>query len=166
MNIKRYSVFETNPSVENIEGIKEVTRSIKNKSELVVNAKTGELFEQFPVKSLTVLVDSLQYTKVYSNSIDSISDLTVPALKLLCYIMKYLKPNKDMIKLKADNCNKYCGYKTKVSFYKGLEELLDKKFIYRTEDEHEFWINVNYFFNGDRLNSVDEKEYKNKKFND
>jgi hypothetical protein len=163
MKIKKHQAFEINPSLTDIEGIKEVTRNIKNQSELAVHTKTGELFELMPVKSLTTLTDSLTFTKVYTNSLSTISDLTVPGLKLLCYIMKNLKPGKDCIKLRADMCNKYCGYKTKLSYYKGLEELLEKNLIFRTEDEYEFWININYFFNGDRLNLVNVEEYNSKK---
>jgi hypothetical protein len=164
MNTKKHGAYLVNPSVEEIIGIKLVPRNIKNKSQVVVDKKTGQHWEQYPIDSLTTVADTRTFIKVYQQSVVTLKDMTNVAIKLYCYILFNLKPNKDQIRITYNSTKEFCGFGNKMSFYNGLEQLLDGNFIFKTEDTGFFWINVNLFFNGNRLNLVDEEDVKNGKY--
>ena len=43
---------------------------------------------------------------------------------------------------------------SKTTFYDGLNELVEKKFLAPAEATHWFWLNPDYLWNGDRLTFV------------
>jgi hypothetical protein len=40
---------------------------------------------------------------------------------------------------------------TRATFYRGLRELLDRKFLFRSPFDGMFFVNIRYVFNGDRI---------------
>lgn len=46
------------------------------------------------------------------------------------------------------------------TFHRGLSELLDRKFLYRSTTPGQFWVNIQYMFNGDRLAFVKAYQIK------
>jgi hypothetical protein len=160
MNTKRFGSFAKNPSVEGIEGVKLVPRSIKNKSQVVVDKKSGQMWEQFPVDTTTTLADTRTFIKVYQQSMVSLKDMTNAAIKLYCFILAKLRPNKDTIRISYKGCAEFCAFGNKMSYYNGLEQLLEQEFIFKTLEVNEYWINVNLLFNGNRLHLVDEEDIR------
>lgn len=160
MQTKKYGSFSKNPSIEDIQGIKIVPRNVKNKSQIVVDKNSGQQWEQIPIDTLTTIADTRTFIKVYQQSALTLKDMTNAALKLYCYILFHIKPNKDCIRITYKGCATFCAFGNKMSYYNGLEQLLEQQFIYKSEEVNEFWINVNLIFNGNRLNLVKEDDIK------
>jgi len=155
--IKQFPQFCENPSKP--EGIEKKRRNLKNYEKEAVDCLTGEHFAFRPLKTEYTHVDTAPYTKLFNEALPSIKDLTVPGLKVWCYILANLKPNKDYVLIKEKSCMAYCGYDGKSNYYKGLANLLEKNIIYRmTGSESVYFINVNFIFNGDRKKLIDDSE--------
>lgn len=157
MSKKLLEVFKENPF--KITGINRVSRNLKKNTEIVANKETGEMYELVKVASQTTLADSRTFIKVYSESADTIKDFGIPALKLYCYILKNLKPNRDYVNIPSTDALNYCGYDStsRASYYKGIIELCEKQIIApSTKSSSEYWINCDLIFNGSRLKYYDE----------
>lgn len=136
----------------NIEGL--VTRRVTDKhdKQVMYNEESGEYMEVTRLgSSQEFLYDPISYNKVYRESLPTIKDFSSPALKVWCYVLTILKPNKDIVLLNMEECKKYTGYSAAVNVYKGIVELLEKNFLARsTGGSGTYFINSNLFFNGDR----------------
>jgi hypothetical protein len=151
-------VFKKNPFVA--EGFKRVQRNLKNNTEIVANKETGELYELIKVKSLTTVVDTKSYTKVYHQHVNKIKQLSTAGLKLFCYILLHTGIKKDYIHLNINDCLEFAGYnlKSKKSFYLAVVELIDLFIIAESTENNKYWINTNVLYNGNRINEFKEDE--------
>ncbi len=112
-------------------------------------------------------VDSEEFIKIYVKSMDIVFDLKIPSREVLIYILKFcIVKDSDMIYLSHEHCMEKCNYRSKGAIYRGLTELLKKNIIHKVEgDEHRFFINPKYIFNGSRLIVINEYERKNSDLN-
>lgn len=104
------------------------------------------------------LVDTVPAVKVFitPSARKYIGALSAQAKSLLWYIAGILDYNNDTVFL---NTNKYMEeneIKSRVTFYKVRDELVDAGFITRHKKASTYWINPFIMFHGDRL-----KKYKN-----
>ena len=67
----------------------------------------------------------------------------------LVYHQMREKPHHDKIEL-SQYLAQDCGL-NKRTFRRGLRELLEKEFLYRSTSDGVFFINIRFMFNGDRL---------------
>lgn len=113
----------------------------------------------------TIPIDTKEYRKIYIEALDYIKLLSIPGLKLFCYILVVVKAKKDFVTLEREKIMEYCGYKAKSSYYDAILDLLEHKIIFRRVGaENLFFINVNFIFNGNREELVDKTEiYNNEK---
>jgi hypothetical protein len=155
-------VFKNNPF--KITGIKRVSRNTKNNIQVVADKKTGELYEMYKVQDMTTLVDSRKFVKVYADSGTTIKDFSVPTLRVWCYILQHLQPNKDYIEINPKVCMEFCGYKGKsnASFYNGISELIEKNILALSTINEKYWVNSDFIYNGNRLkNYVEDIDFEN-----
>jgi len=118
----------------------------------MANPDTGELSlcTQVP-KGRFVDNDTLQFKKVFNESLDTIKDFSTSAIKVWCYILNELPIRRDVVTVVIEDCKKFTGYASDVPIYRGIVELLEKEFIYRkVGSTTEYFINVNKYYNGDR----------------
>lgn len=151
MTLKDFETFKENPTIK--EGIIMREYLVKANEVPMVNTETGEYGVFKKIDSTKQLAhDTLQYTKVYNNSLSSIKDFSNPALKVWVYILANLTPRKEDITINMKECMEYTGYLNIPNVYKGIIELLEKNFIFRkTGNDNTYFINSNYFFNGKRI---------------
>lgn len=166
MNIKRFGSHKENPSVLLIKDIRLVPRTVKNKSQIVVDKNSGQHWEQIPIDTLTTVADTRTFIKVYQQSVVSLKEMSNAAIKLYCFILFKLKPNKDYLTITYKNCSEFCAFNNKITYYNGLEQLLEQEFIFKADDPHQYWINVNLLFNGNRLNLINKDDIINGKEED
>ena len=142
-------IYEDNPFP--IEGIKSKWRNLEAGEYLVSREDTGEAFIQRELKTAQVEVDTLPYTKFFHSLQDIVSELTTTETKILMYIFKVLKPNKNEVTLQVQKCIEYCGWTSANNFYLGARQLIDHKIIAKSvKGNTTYWINANLLFNGDR----------------
>jgi len=150
LGIKDFGSHEINPF--EIKGVKKVFK--KYKGVPVVNPETGEYYNLVPsIPDLKIVKDVAEYRKVYVESISTIKDFSIAALKVWTFILMNLKINNDEVVCDLEAIKLFTGYKTNIDIYKGLVELMEKKFIARKQSyKSVYFVNSNLMFNGKRVN--------------
>lgn len=150
-----FPVYRTNPSVPQASGLPTRTRRINvpgGKGAVIVDHSTGEL------KGLGGMgfwweeeVDRTRFVKLFLDGIKQAAGLSKTGIQVfeLVYKEMRLNPGSDEIKL-----NQYVARDYGISdrtYQRGVRELLEKEFLYRSPSDGVFFVNIRFMFNGDRL---------------
>ena len=150
-SIKDFNTFSENPF--HIEGLISQTRVNQGDKKVrqIVDVDTGEVMNVLKLESTasTVVVDPLEFTKVFKASAPNMQNMTVAGLKVWVYITYHLKPNHDFIFLNVADIADWCNYTQVNQVYSGLVNLLLENFIAKG-DKNIYWINPNFYYNGKR----------------
>lgn len=160
--LKDYPAYSENPFKPI--GFEWRKEKLRKKERAMLDTETGEMLAVRTFDSdNNILVDERPYIKVFQDESLSFGDLSTPGLKLLCYIMFTLKPRRQEVTIDVGDFLERFGYsvgeaenmdkkKGKVNYYRGLMDLIDKGFVCKKRGhDYTFFINVNKFFNGNRL---------------
>jgi len=122
------------------------------KGAVIVDNSTGEL------KGLGGMgfwweeeVDSTRFVKLFLDGIKQAAGLSKTGIQVFELVYKEMRmnPGSDEIKL-----NQYvardCGISDR-TYQRGVRELLEKEFLYRSPSDGVFFVNIRFMFNGDRL---------------
>lgn len=162
---KGVPVYKVNPSVpesDNISKRKKVRYGDEKKG-FVVDTGTGELvsvggvgFYEFEE------VDDTRFVKLFLAGIKQAAGLTKSGLTLFEVVYQQLQenPGVDEVKLGFYIASENVKDLTERTYQRGLRELLNKEFLFRSPIEGVFFVNIRYMFNGDRLAFV--KGYQRK----
>lgn len=103
-------------------------------------------------------IDNERFVKLFVGGMAGAKNLTKAGLTVFGEVYEQIQnnPNTDEVKLHSA-----LSSISRHTFLRGVRELLDSEFIYRTPIDGIFFVNVRYIFNGDRLNFV--KMYHRKK---
>lgn len=150
--------YEINPSVTIASNTTKVgTRKIMNKTgdKCMIVSESGEILAPAGFHEI-VEVDRTQFVKVYLGGVTAFNDLSSPGAKVFQMVYSYVLDN-------ANTDIVYLYYKSaknmaRATFDRGVVELLNKEIIYKSTIPNQFFLNVNYMFNGNRLALV--KEYR------
>ena len=115
-----------------------------------IDTNTGEILghTQF-IRQIEV--DEDKFAKFYLSNFSSFFDLKPSAIKVFGYILEQLTPNRDSFNFYMEDCLEFTGYKSKVSVFKGLTQLIKSGIIARGRTEYEYYINPMVVFNGNRI---------------
>lgn len=104
------------------------------------------------------MVDDAQFVKVFADGISGIYDLKSAGSKVFRYLFDVVQkhPNTDRIYLYFMNAAEEPWSIPKSTFFRGLAELLEKKFAARSSDPNMFYLNPTMIWNGDRFRFVTE----------
>lgn len=150
-----FPVYRTNPSVPSTKGLS--TRSKRfhvpgGKGSMIVDNSTGE------IKGIGGMgfwwdeeVDSSRFVKLFLDGIKQAAGLSKTGIQVfeLVYHQMRASPGSDEIKL-----NQYVAKDHGISdrtYQRGVRELLEKEFLYRSPSDGVFFVNIRFMFNGDRL---------------
>lgn len=161
-----FPVYRSNPSVPDTDSIKKQRRVRfgDDKKGFVVDTGSGEVlsvggagFYEFEE------VDNTRFVKLFLDGIKQAAGLSKAGLGVfeLVYHQMQGNPGKDEIKL-----NQYLASDNGIperNYQRGVRELLEKEFIFRSPSDGLFFVNIRYMFNGDRLAFV--KGYRRKSLN-
>lgn len=150
------TVFSENPFLEDI-AFK--TRKVSNQrgDMLLVSKDDGEMIT--PVAGFWEMkeVDTDQFIKIYVKGIADFASLSGPGRKLFAVLCRVMAgtPNSDrlyMTHLTSSKMNLPDDEQMSLaSFNRGVRELIDKRFIAPEDRVGWYWVNIGYFYNGDRL---------------
>lgn len=137
-----------------------------NEALYITNAETGE---QTPATGGAAfireeLVDTEQFIKLYAEGVKHIANLTAAGFKLfqLVYLLMLENPNNDRLIIDFNELNATGKFQqSQKTFIRGINELLEKNIIYQSMTHSVYFLNMNLFFNGDRITKV--QSYKLKK---
>jgi len=150
-----FPVYRTNPSVPQTKGLPTRTRRINvpgGKGAVIVDNSTGE------IKGLGGVgfwweeeVDSSRFVKLFLDGIKQAAGLSKAGMQVfeLVYYEMRANPGSDEIKL-----NQYVAKDHGLAdrtYQRGVRELLEKEFLYRSPSDGVFFVNIRFMFNGDRL---------------
>jgi hypothetical protein len=105
-----------------------------------------------PLKfSYNVVREESNFVKVYKENIKQMFDLSNTSMKLFWFACSNLKTNNDVVNIERDEFMSWAGYKNRKSFHDGINELIEKKILARTEKDDWYYVNLAVFFSGSRL---------------
>jgi hypothetical protein len=157
--------YLSNPSIQSLSFESRNKRVfIKNNQALIItDTTTGE--QTSATSSATFvkpeLVDTERFIKLYTLGIDELMNLSASGLKVfkLIYVMMREHPNTDLFTLDFTSLRTFNLWKwSQPTFNNGLNELLSRNVLFKSVYPAQYFVNVQYFFNGDRINIV--KSYK------
>src|ERR1700683_3823 len=150
-----FPVYRTNPSVPQTNGLPTRTRRINvpgGKGSVIVDNTTGEL------KGIGGLgfwweeeVDTTRFVKMFLDGIKQAAGLSKTGIQVFEVVYREMRanPGRDEIKL-----NQYVAKDHNINdrtYQRGVRELLEKEFLYRSPSDGVFFVNIRFMFNGDRL---------------
>jgi len=150
-----FPVYRTNPSVPSTHAYP--TRSKRfhvpgGKGSMIVDNSTGE------IKGIGGMgfwweeeVDTSRFVKLFLDGIKQAAGLSKTGIQVfeLVYHQMRANPGSDEIKL-----NQYVAKDHGISdrtYQRGVRELLEKEFLFRSPSDGVFFVNIRFMFNGDRL---------------
>jgi len=154
-----FTTYEENPWKP--DGISRQMKYSDADERILTDSNTGEVFTLIPTIKVggKFVRDRLEYRKLYVGTLDKIKKLSVPGLRLFCYILTDLPRCSDEVYIDPRKAREYCGYSSQTQFYAGLINLLENDIVVRKVGVHpQYFINVNVFFNGDRGKMLRNKE--------
>jgi hypothetical protein len=149
-------VYTTNPSIPAKEDISRARRAqIGNDQKgLIIHEGTGEILG---IGGAVVYeweeVDKERFVKLFLAGVKQAAGLSKAGLAIfeVVYTLIRESPNTDQVQLNLYVASEHIEGINERTYRRGLRELLDKKFLYRSPSEGVFFVNIRYMFNGDRL---------------
>lgn len=144
-------VYLNNPSVPQKGDITKTRRTQLGNEErgLVINESTGEVLGSGGAIAYEwEEVDKERFVKLFLEGLRQASGLSRAGLAVFEIVYNVMRgtPGQDTVALSYLTS----GLK-KTTYYKGLKELLEREFLFRTPYDGTFFVNIRYMFNGDRL---------------
>jgi hypothetical protein len=149
-------VYEMNPSVPHPDSIKK-RKSVRfgdDKRGFVVDGGNGEVLSVGSIGFYEFEeVDNTRFVKLFLAGVKQAAGLSKAGLSVfeLVYTEVQENPGIDEIKLTFYGASKQIKGLNDRTFRRGLRELLEKEFIFRSPANGVFFVNIRYMFNGDRL---------------
>lgn len=150
--IKDYETYSTNPSVVLLEDTKVISYIKKGDLQQFYNVDTGEELQFQPIGNHYLKpTDTREYRKVYVAALPTIALLSSAGLKVWCYVLARIIAKKDEVGINMEDCMEYTGYKTRANVYNGIVNLLENGLLFKKVGSGVYFININTFFNGNRI---------------
>src|SRR5450830_268255 len=139
-------------------GVRRITNKTKDQM-MVMSPETGEIFGHAGFWQAQE-VDKTQFVKLYVNGVRALKELTGAGAKVfeLLYVRVQEAIGKDQLWLTHPSIDQALTPMSEATFYRGMKELLEKKFIAESTTPGLYFLNPDYIWNGDRLAFV--KEYR------
>jgi len=160
---KRGIRYKKNPFITNaVANTKIGTKRISNQKGdklMIVSQETGEIMA--PAGFHEILeVDKTQFVKLFKNGVKAFTNLTSAGAKVFSVLYDEIQknPSQDFIYLSYSDVDQEVEPMASATFYRGMKELLEHRFIAESEKVGKYFVNPDYLWNGNRLAFI--KEYK------
>ena len=149
-------IYNINPSTPPQEDISRPRRSqIGNEQRgLIINEGTGEILGTGgAVVYEWEEVDKERFVKLFLAGVKQASGLSKAGLAIFEVVYNLVRenPNSDKVELNFYVASDQIDGINERTYQRGLRELLEREFLYRSPSEGVFFVNIRYMFNGDRL---------------
>ena len=166
---KGVPVYDSNPSIPQEGGLYSRNRrkQIGNEHKgFVIDGGSGEILG--PGMAFAYEweeVDSERFVKLFLNGLKKASGLSKSGLTIFEIVYNKMRqnPNCDELQISFYTAKKQIKDLAESTYWRGLRELLDKEFLFRSNVSGIFFINIRYMFNGDRLAFVKAYHMKEEK---
>ena len=152
------AVYEANPSVAGGRFRTKITpaRTAKGDKAYMIAPDTGEVIGEGTFGFVEEReIDSEQFVKVYLDGIKQYGQLSKAGATVFEFVYRTISgfsgKDKDTVTLSYLLANRWHPKLTRRTYERGMNELLDKEFLYRSLAADVYFVNVNFMFNGDRM---------------
>ena len=160
-----FPIYETNPSVGKFPVRIKRSEVKAGQSVYMVAPGTGDVIGRgafgFVEKKE---VDSEEFVKVYLDGLRKYGELKKAGALIFEFVYRELSgkdaKDKDTVILNYLLAKRWKPDLTERTYFRGMNELLAKEFLYRTMATDVYFVNVRFMFNGDRL--ILAKSYRRK----
>jgi hypothetical protein len=152
-----YPIYDRNPSVPHPNAIASKRKPFKvanGNRVMIVGRDSGEVLGDghaafFEMKE----VDETQFIKLYLAGIKQTAKLTAAGLKIfeLMYHQMRETPQSDKIELNLYHVKKHGLNMTERTYQRGMREMLDHQFLFRSTSADVYFVNIKFVFNGNRI---------------
>ena len=148
--MKKYESYMESPF--SVEGIVE-RQYITKEDEDIWEGQDGQMYVAKKIsKNKRVLNDTMAYSKLFIDSMDTLMRLSSTALKVFIYSMCTIRPLQNKVVLHVPDVKIGTGFSSDSSVRAAICELIEANILaQKLGSSIEFWINPNIFFNGNRL---------------
>ncbi len=162
---KGVPVYETNPSVPDPDSIRKrkPVRFGNDQRGFVVDSGSGEVLSVGGVGFYEFEeVDNARFVKLFLDGVRQAAGLSKAGLAMFELVYRQMQgnPGNDQVSISYYTATKEINGLTERTYQRGMRELLDREFLFRSPYDGVFFVNIRYMFNGDRLAFV--KGYKRK----
>lgn len=149
-------VYTTNPSIPAKDDISRYrrTRIGTEQRGLVIDGGTGELLGRGGAYAYQFEeVDKERFVKLFLSGLKQAAGLSKAGLAVFEVVYQQIRenPNSDQVQLSFYRASQQIRELNDRTYQRGLRELLDKEFLFRSPEDGTFFVNIRYMFNGDRL---------------
>ena len=150
------SVYTTNPSIPSEEDISRPRRTQIGSDQrgLIIHEGSGEILG---VGGAVVYqweeVDKERFVKLFLAGVKQAAELSKAGLAIFEVVYNLVRenPNSDRVELSFYVASRQIDGLNERTYRRGLRELLDKEFLFRSPSDGVFFVNIRHMFNGDRL---------------
>jgi hypothetical protein len=148
-------VYRVNPSIPPSNGLATRHKRFQvpgGKASVIVDNSTGE------IKGIGGVgfwwqeeVDASRFVKLFLDGIRQAANLSKSGMKIFELVYNQMRENPGNDKIELSQYLAHDRGLNERTFRRGLRELLEKEFLYRSTSDGVFFINIRFMFNGDRL---------------
>jgi len=148
-------VYRVNPSIPPSNGITTRQKRFEvpgGKGAVIVDNSTGE------IKGLGGMgfwwqeeVDATRFVKLFLDGIKQACGLSKAGMQVFELVYHQIREKAGNDKIELSQYFAHDRGLNERTFRRGLRELLEKEFLYRSTSDGVFFINIRFMFNGDRL---------------
>jgi len=152
-----FPIYDRNPSVPSPNGLPTRMKPVKianGNRAMIIGKDTGELLGDAHAAFFEMqAVDQGQFVKIYLAGIKNTAKLTKAGLQVfeIVYCQMRENPQTDKIELNFYLAKKFGIDMSERTYQRGLRELLENDFLYRSPSADVFFVNINFMFNGNRI---------------
>lgn len=147
-------VYTSNPSVPPAEAIGQYRKAKigTDKRGLIINEGTGEILScGGAVVYEWEEVDKERFVKLFLAGVKQAAGLSKAGILVFEKVYNQMRDNPNSDKIMLGVHDPAVSDIPRATYYRGLRELLEKEFLYRSPWDGTFFVNIRYMFNGDRL---------------
>jgi hypothetical protein len=155
-----YPIYDENPSVAGRFSVAMRSKPQKNgRQALMIAPDTGEVLGEGVFGFITdEVVDNERFVKIYLDGIKQHGQLTKAGLLIFEFVYTQISgmqgKDRDTVMLNHYIAQKWKPSLSRATYYRGMNELLDRGFLFRSPAADVYFINVRFMFNGDRMTVV------------
>jgi len=152
--------YEKNPFIKTaVDNIKSGVKQIKGSSSdrmMVLNQNSGEVIAGGVGFVHYAEVDKTQFIKLYVNGVKAIKELTSAGTKVFEILFREVQKNKesDEVWLAFNLIDQQDTPISESTFYRGMKEIIEKKFIAESNVVNRYFLNPDFIFNGNKMTFV------------
>jgi hypothetical protein len=155
-----FPVYLSNPSISDVLPSKiSPKKKTKPVDAYMVSPGTGEIITRGAFSFVEEEeVDTEQFVKVYHQGIKKHSEMSKAGMALFDFVYDSMRgqkgKDKDMVLLNYAVVTLWDAGISRATYFRGMKELLEKGFLFRSISADEYFVNIKFMFNGSRVNLI------------